>query len=60
MKTLHTFRLKDTGELFTVELDIAEHEVARSLAARAVKSKNGKAQSLNGDIKCRVIERVKP
>jgi hypothetical protein len=60
MKTLHTFKLIETGELFTVELDIAEHEVARALAARAVKSKHGKAQSLNGDIKCKVIERVTP
>lgn len=59
MKTLHSFRHIKSGELFTIELDINEHEVARALAARAVVSKHGKAQSLNGDIKARIVERVK-
>jgi hypothetical protein len=59
MKTLHSFRLKLSGELVTVELDIDTNEVARALAARAVRSKHGKAQSLNGDIKARIVERVK-
>lgn len=59
MKTLHTFRHK-SGEVFTVELEVNSNEIAKALAVRAYASKHGKAQSLNGDIKCRIIERVKP
>lgn len=57
MKTTHQFRDVRTGEVFTVELECDLNEIAHALAARAHKSKQGKARALNGDIRCKVIAR---
>ena len=57
MKFNDTFTDKKTGERFTVEIEINEREVSRLLAARAWASKTGKSQALNGDIKCKIINR---
>lgn len=59
MKREYSFTVKATGESFRVEIDFNLDEIARTLAARAIASKHGKAVCLNGDIVCRVTERNK-
>ena len=57
MKVVREFTIPSTQERFSVELEIEIEEVAQALAARAIKSKSGKAVALGGDIKCKVIHR---
>ena len=57
MRIVREFLLPRTQEHFSIELEIKLEEVAQALAARAIKSKSGKAVALGCDIKCKVISR---
>jgi hypothetical protein len=60
IKHRHQYKRLSDGAVFEVELEIDVDEVCRLLAARAIGSKLGKSQALNGDIKCKVINATSP
>lgn len=60
MKTIRQYTLKSTGKTITVEILIDIESIAQTLASRAVRSKQGKSQMVNGDIVCRLIPDDKP
>lgn len=55
IKHIHRYKRKSDGLSFVVELEIDIDGVCQELAARAIGSKGRKAQTLHGDIKCKVI-----
>lgn len=57
MKVTRDFTVQGTQEDFTVEIEFKIEEIARTLAARAHRSKVGKAVALGGDVMCKVVKR---
>jgi hypothetical protein len=55
LRTVHCFIDKRTRKEFSVEVEVDVAELARMLAARALRSKHGKAQIAKGLIKARLI-----